>query len=376
MPIHAFRKLFFLLLFPYFLTAQDTIRHEKRSSLVMLPAITHSIETDWTFGVAGSLTFKHKNHDSLTRTSNLQALALYSLQNQIIAGVNGTIYFPHEKYILVLENSFSRFPDRWWGIGNKTSNCNEERYEYEQFYIYPHLQRKIFSDFYVGILYEYQQLFNVHYGGDFLKQTAENCLPKTTSLFDDQNVAGRYGSVVSGLGFSLTWDSRPTAFSPHRGLFAQMKYNNFNKIVGTQFEYWNISLDVRKFIPITKKTTLALQGYAFLNEGDVPIRSLATLGGNNNMRGYYDGRFRDKNQITFQAEYRFPIWWRFGGTAFACFGDVSDKLKNFDLSNFKRSGGLGLRFALNPKEKLNIRVDYGWGQNGSQGLYFYLDEAF
>jgi outer membrane protein assembly factor BamA len=298
-------------------------------------------------------------------------LGLYSLREQIIFGLTGTIYFPNEKYILVLENSFSKFPDKFWGIGNKTPDSNEESYQYKQFYIYPHLQRRVYKDFYVGVLYEFQKLFDVEYGGRFLENT-----DKTVSLFDKQNVAGRYGSTVSGLGFSLTWDTRISAFSPHKGLFAQMKYNNFNKIVGSQFEYWNLWFDVRKFIPVSKKTTLAIQGYAFLNEGDVPIRSLAALGGSNNMRGYYDGRFRGKSQLSFQAEYRFPIWWRFGGVAFASFGDVSDKLSNFDLRDFKHSYGAGLRVAVNRKEKLNIRIDYGWGQGNSHGLYFYLGEAF
>ena len=52
---------------------------------------------------------------------------------------------------------------------------------------------------------------------------------------------------------------------------------------------------------------LALQAYAFINNGDVPLRSLASLGGANSMRGYYDGRYRDKDQIVFQAEYRVPV---------------------------------------------------------------------
>jgi outer membrane protein assembly factor BamA len=341
----------------------DTLTYTyKRAKMVFLPAVTRSIETSWSFGLAGSFTIKPHAKDSLTRTTNFQTIAMYSLRKQFVLAMDGTIYFPKEKYILSMQNSFSYFPDKWWGIGNNTADANEESYEYQQYYIYPHLQRRIFSDFYVGVLLEVQRLFNIKYN--------------TGGLFDQQNVIGRNGSFVAGLGFSLTWDTRNTAFSPTNGSLIQLKYNNFNKSMGSEFHYWNLWVDFRKYQKLSPKTTLAFQSYIFLNEGDVPIRSLASLGGDKVMRGYYDGRFRDKSQLTFQAEYRFPIFKRFSGVAFGGWGDVSDRLENFRLQSFKYSYGAGLRFALNPKERLNLRIDYGIGQGNSNGLYFMLGEAF
>jgi outer membrane protein assembly factor BamA len=103
---------------------------------------------------------------------------------------------------------------------------------------------------------------------------------------------------------------------------------------------------------------------------------MAALGGSTSMRGYYDGRYRDRSQVVFQAEYRFPLIGRLGGAAFLSYGDVSPRLSQFDLLRFKYSYGTGLRFRVNPRERLNLRIDYGWGKGKSQGLYFTLGEAF
>lgn len=345
----------------------DSLALTRNRNLLVVPAITHSIETDWSFGAAASYTFRYSHEDTLTRTSNLQTLALYSLNKQFVVALDGTIFFPHEKYILGLHGSFSYFPDKFWGLGNDTPDSNEESYIYKQFYIFPHLQRSFFHhNFFIGAMYEFQKVFGIKYGMD--KPNISE------SLFEKENITGRNGSIVSGFGVSFTWDSRNEAFSPNKGSFAQLKYIDFNKLFGSEYSYWNIVFDARRYIAVNTKHVLALQAFAFFNEGTVPIRSMALLGGNNNMRGYYDGRFRDKNQVVFQAEYRLPLFWRFGATGFGGLGEVSDRIGTLNTLHY--TYGAGLRFALKPKEKLNIRVDYGFGEGGSNGLYFMIGEAF
>ncbi len=93
------------------------------------------------------------------------------------------------------------------------------------------------------------------------------------------------------------------------------------------------------------------------------------------MRGYYLGRYRDKEMIVLQTEYRMPVWRRFGIVGFGGLGEVSERIKDFSLSGIKYSLGGGIRFAVKPKEKLNIRLDYGIGSHSS-GVYLYITEAF
>ena len=94
------------------------------------------------------------------------------------------------------------------------------------------------------------------------------------------------------------------------------------------------------------------------------------------MRGYYDGRYKDLDQMIFQAEYRFPIYKRFSAVAFGGTGSVAKNFADYALNDFKYSYGGGIRFAVDTKEKLNIRVDYGIGQGRNSGLYLQLGEAF
>jgi len=118
-----------------------------------------------------------------------------------------------------------------------------------------------------------------------------------------------------------------------------------------------------------------MQYYGYFNHGNVPIRNLAMLGGSDVMRGYYAGRFRDNQLMSCQVEYRAPLFWRLGVVAFAGLGRVAKKMSDFSFNDLKYSMGSGLRIALKPKEKLNLRIDYGFG-NHSRGLYVTIGESF
>lgn len=329
---------------------------------LFLPIAARSIETDWSFGGAGSLTFKLKAADTSTRTSNSQVLALYSIRRQFIVAVNGTTYFPGEKYILSHQFSYSHFPDKFWGLGSNAPDANVEDYTFRQFYVFLHLQRQLRPRFFLGLWYEYQRLLEIDY--------------QAGGLFDQQQVTGRLPYSVSGAGPSFTYDSRNNAFAPDRGALLQFYISHFDPALGSTFRFTTFVVDTRKFIRTSPKQVLALQAYGFFNTGEVPLRSLASFGGSSSMRGYYDGRYRSRNQVVVQAEYRVLLLWRLGAVAFADLGNVSDDLSDLTFKGLKYSYGGGLRFSLSPKERLNLRLDYGIGSGSSHGFYVQLGEAF
>ena len=337
--------------------------YRSRHTLI-LPLVARSIETDWSVGLAGSFTFRFNPSDTLTRTSNTQALALYSLRKQFIAAINGTTYLPGERYILNHQLSYSNFPDKFWGLGKDAPDEREEAYTFRQYYVYLHLQRKLRERFFAGLLYEYQRLLDIDY--------------QPGGLFDRLNVPGRVPYWISGAGLSLTYDSRNNAFAPDRGGFFQVFFNHFAPAFGSGFRYTNYVVDLRRFIRLYRQQVLAVQAYGFFNSGDVPLRSLASFGGSNSMRGFYDGRYRSKNQVVAQAEYRVPLFWRIGAVGFVGVGNVGSEVRDLNFDELKYSYGGGLRVALNKQERLNLRIDYGWGlgQSLSRGLYFQLGEAF
>ncbi|QJW92262.1 BamA/TamA family outer membrane protein [Spirosoma taeanense] len=346
---------------PHQLLSSTPVR--TRNTLI-LPIIARSIETDWSLGLAGSFTFRFDRADTVTRTSNNQALVLYSLRRQFIAAVNGTTYLPGERYILNHQLSFSYFPDKFWGLGKDSPEQNEEAYTFRQYYLYLHLQRRLQDRFFAGLIYEFQRVLDVDY--------------QPGGLLDQLDVPGRDPYQVSGTGLSLTYDSRNNAFAPDRGGFLQIYVSHFTPLVGSDFRYTNYVVDFRRFIRVYRQQILAIQAYGFFNSGEVPLRSLASLGGSNSMRGFYDGRYRSKNQVVAQVEYRVPLFWRIGAVGFMGVGNVGNYVRELNLRQLKYSYGGGIRVALNRRERINLRIDYGWGrgQGTSNGLYFQLGEAF
>ncbi len=338
-----------------------TLKKQKR--LVLFPVLVKSPEYLWGGGVAGTFFFKLW-HDSTTRTSNLKNVTFYTVRKQLVFASDGTIYFPNEKFILHFITSFSRFPDRFWGLGNETPNSNQESYAISQYDIYPQLLRKVFYDFYLGISYEFQNVYKFDYNTD------------GTSLFDTQNITGRNGGKISGAGILITWDSRNNAFSPSRGFYVQYIISTYNQALGSDFNFSLRNLDIRKYFSLPKDRVLAFQLNFISTGGNTPIRDMAAMGSNAYMRGYYEGRYADYNMIAFQTEFRVPVKGRWGFTTFAGMGRVGSSLRDvLQLISLKPTIGIGLRFALRPREKLNLRLDAGFGKE-SQGTYLNMGEAF
>jgi hypothetical protein len=371
-----FLGLFWLLVFPYDSMAQEdslkTVPVEKLKlpirapanirHVLVLPIIASSIETGWSFGGAGAATFRVGKRDTLSRTSNVEGVALYTTRHQFVSALNGSIYFPGERFIANAQLSYSSFPDEFWGLGKIAPDSNEEAYKFKQYFVFLHPQFLISRNLFLGVVYQYQRVFNIDYapGG----------------LFDTENVVGRYGYHVSGIGMSVTYDTRNNAFAPDKGVMLQFYFDEFAPILGSNYLYTSYVLDLRRFLRIYKDQVLALQVLGNFNVGQVPLRSLAYLGGSSTMRGYYAGRFRDKNAGVLQAEYRAPLFWRLGAVGFADMGNVGPEARDINLYHFKYSYGGGLRVALNQSEKLNLRLDYGLAKGGSNGFYLQLGEAF
>lgn len=102
---------------------------------------------------------------------------------------------------------------------------------------------------------------------------------------------------------------------------------------------------------------------------------MSTAGNDDILRGYPRNRFRDLNFAGVQLEYRFPLFWRFGMVSFGGAGDVFRKVDDVNINTLKYSIGTGLRFLVNPAERLNIRFDYARGREGGY-FYFSVAEAF
>jgi hypothetical protein len=350
---------------PNFFTKKDSTKASYKNSFLVFPLVALSTETSWVFGVANAYIFKTAKSDSVLRVSTIPSGFLYTLNNQILIALGANIFLPKERYIIRFENSFSKFPDKFWGIGNDTDSRAYENYTFTQFYINPQLYRKVRGNLFLGGGVDFQRVFDIEYlSGGYFDQD------KVFGVFD------RSSYSVFGYSLFINHDSRDHAYVPDRGGLFRVKFSNFDKNVGSDYNFQTVEIDFRRFLKVTKHTVLAIQSLGTFNFGDVPYRNLAILGGNNMMRGYYAGRFRDLKFLGVQAEYRFPIKGRFGGVAFAGVGEVGNSFGDFALEKIKPSLGAGVRATILRKEKLNLRFDVAGGSGGSLNYYIVLAESF
>ena len=98
------------------------------------------------------------------------------------------------------------------------------------------------------------------------------------------------------------------------------------------------------------------------------------------MRGYYLGRFRDKNLVAAQVEYRMlplPLGFtnRWGAAVFASTGTVSGSLGALSKKNMLWAAGGGVRFLIFQKKDIFTRLDVAFTREGT-GIYIFIGEAF
>jgi outer membrane protein assembly factor BamA len=287
---------------------------------------------------------------------------MFTERHQNVQSINATIFFPKDNYILLFQTSHSYFPDKYWGLGPDTKDDQVENYAFHQVYAFPHLKKKITKTIFVGASYEFQKVFNITY----LKE----------GLYDEHIQFGKRDYIVSGVGGSIGYDTRNSSYWPTKGMLVQGSFTYYNTCFGSTYNDLKTTLDVRYFKELFKHTVIAGQVYHFANNGQVPIREMAMLGGANNLRGFYQGRFRDEDMTTVIVEYRIPVYKRLSACLFGGAGNVYRKIKDIALRSLKHSYGGGIRIAILPKEKLNIRVDYGYSNRDNKGFYFTVGECF
>jgi outer membrane protein assembly factor BamA len=342
--------------------AQDSLK--RKASIVPLPVFFVSPENGVGFGALGAFLFEFDYLAPDTRTSNIQASFIYTTKNQILTNVNYTLFTNRENYFLTGEVNYNVLTDLYWGIGKQTENEDEERVDYDLLSFEHRFLRKIKRKVFAGFEFRHFYRFNF--------SRVEN------GALDSTMIPGYDGSTIAGLGPVIVYDTRDIVINPKSGSFLEFSAFFHGNFFGGQYNFRRYRLDLRKFFMINEKhrQVLAFQFLGNFVQGTAPFKQLSELGGDNTMRGYFQGRFRDNHLMAFQAEFRTNIWWRFGGVLFAGLGNVANDFSEFNFQRVKPSYGAGIRFALNRKEDLNIRIDFGFGEEGNTGFYFNITEAF
>lgn len=342
---------------------EDTLVVHK-DGLFFTPLIYYSPDTRWGFGGAGVYAFHMKDKKDptdITRASYVQFLADYTMNRQTDVWAYWSIFTRKERYYLKGELRYRNFPDRFYGIGNKTTKADEEFYTYDLISFKSQSLRRIYDKFFVGIDYH----FSYEYGFKF----------QEGGQLASGNIAGYNGGIGSALGAVLIYDTRDNVINSYKGAYGEIASYYYAKTFGSTFTFSDINGQYMKFWQIMPKHIIAWQTKARFTFGQTPFLDLSMVGNDDILRGYPRNRFRDHHFFGTQVEYRFPLFWRFGLTTFAGAGDVFSRPQDLSWRSMKYSVGLGLRFLVNSAERVNLRLDYGYGSEGGY-FYFAVAEAF
>ena len=348
---------------------RDSSKSEKKFGVIGTPFLSYSPETEWSYGVAGLFYFHLENPTKeVNRLSSIFTDIHYTTKKQFSVKSEYDLYFIDDTYRLYGNVAYSKFPFQFFGIGNNTLKSDEENYTPRTTRFEINLIRNFFSiengKLNAGIRYDFRN-------DNILKKEADGKL-------ETEIIAGNNGGITSGLGVSINFDSRDNSFSTTSGEYLDFSTTLYKKILGSDFSFNRFTIDLRKFYSISILDTthvFAFQVFTDFTNGTVPFYLLPTFGGENNLRGIYNGRFRDNNSFFLQGEYRFPVFWRFGLALFGGIGEAFRKINYFSLSELKLAGGIGIRGSVIPEDKISVRIDFGFSKYKTE-FYISFNEAF
>jgi outer membrane protein assembly factor BamA len=161
--------------------------------------------------------------------------------------------------------------------------------------------------------------------------------------------------------------------NPRRGGRYAITYYRYDDSEIDLFSFNRVDIDLQQYVPLVKdRRVLALHARAVMTDPDagaeVPFYFQPTLGGPDDLRGFRHFRFRDRNTLLFQAEYRWEIFTAVDGAIFYDIGKVAPRREDFSLSEFERDFGIGFRFGTS--NGVFLRVEGAFGS--SAGAHFIL----
>jgi len=334
---------------------------QSRSGFVIAPVIYYTPETRLAWGFVGIHHFRLGPPDHPSRLSHYRFNLIRTQSKQSVAQVDYELYLAGGRFLVDGMAKYSYYPDRFYGIGNRTPEEEREDFTSSNWRLQLNLQRRWGENFFAGLHLE-------TYAVSMRARESDSRLAGGV-------VVGGDGGTVSGLGVFAKWDSRDNTFSPASGIYCSLFLNRFFHFLGGDFVFGQANLDARDYFRLGHGQVGAVQVVFRSVQGEAPFHLLPMFGGLNLLRGYYDGRFRDRNMLALQAEYRRPLWGRFGLCAFAGIAQVQKNISLLELSGFHAAGGAGLRYRFNRKENLNVRLDVGFA-GSSPAVYLTFAEAF
>ncbi|MGR5122562.1 BamA/TamA family outer membrane protein [Vibrio harveyi] len=339
------------------LGSSETVDESKLIDWGVLPGPFVNPEQGFGIGVAAVGLYtpydwqKGDPYSTVTVTSYGSTSGSYGL------GLNNRTYLKNDKVRLLGEAWISHTPGYYWGIGSQAAENenNKVQYEGQRLQLSPKIAVEVAPNTYAKLGWQWQSFRKVDgVDGDILPSEVAD-------------------ATSSGVLVGMEYDTRDFEPNPMRGQFLDIEWIANRDSLGSDEDYDNLVANYRVYQQWSDTTIIAMEVYSQSIFGDAPWFDYAQLGDDQRMRGYYQGQYRDKHQLSTQVEIRHTIAGRHGVVGWLGAGNIAPTYHDLFKSSWLPTVGVGYRFAF--KARINVRVDLGVGKD-STGFYFQINEAF
>jgi len=334
-----------------------------------IPAVGYTLQSRLALILSGNIAFRL---DPDSRISTITASTAYTQNRQFTLPIESNIWTKDNKYNFVGDYRLYKYPQSTFGLGSNSSIANEDPMDYSFLRLNEIVMRHISGDFYAGAGYSFDYHWNISHTGSI------NGAPS-----DYTSYGAAASTVSSGISVNALYDSRDNSINPSDGVYASAQYRDNATFLGSNSNWRSLIIDARAFykFPGRSKNVLAFWSYDWLVLNgrppylDLPANSWDPYTGTG--RGYIQGRFRGAQMVYAEGEYRYQISRNglVGGVVFLN-GESFSAQPGTALQRVQAGFGPGVRVKLSKISKTNVAVDYGFGNQGSRGVFVNVGEVF
>lgn len=341
----------------------------RKPLISFVPAVGYSLQTETAGTLTGNIVFR------ATPTSKISAITTsmgFTQRRQFTLPVVSTIWAKDDSYLFVGDTRFYVYPQSTYGLGSNSNIGDEQPMRYNLLRVSEVALKRIYDNFFLGIGYRLEKHWNI-----------SSKDPMDGAPSDYLQYGATTKSSSSGISLNALFDSRDISVNASKGFYAAIQYYNYTKLLGSNGNWQSIVFDLRKYyrFPEGSDNVIAFWSYDWIVlRGrppylDLPSTSWDTY--STTGRGYIQSRFRGAQMIYLETEYRFKITNNgvLGGVVFLN-GQSFSAAPGSKLESIQPGYGPGLRIKLNKASKTNLDIDYGFGRQGSNGLFLTVGEVF
>ncbi len=338
------------------LYSQEEHKEEKNLKVAGIPIISYDRTVEFTGGAILTGYYKMNQKDTVSPSSSTSIVGVYTSNNSYFAAAIQQFYLKQDTWRIKTIA----------GLGNANLQVyidmvNPGRFiDYQTFInlVLLDVKRKVFEDFYFGLSGALV----------YAETTFDIGIPGMKTYVDKQ--------TMNNMGFSLLYDTRDNVNYPGNGFQGSVNNQFYQEWMGNDSSFTKIEVTWDHYLNLKEdQQVLLLRYFSKMSFGDVPFQGQNVVRGDD-IRGYSKGKYRGNHMYTLQSEYRYKFKDnKFGFVAFAGVAAAVPDFSGLFNTTYLPGAGVGIRYRLIEKEKINIGIDVGIGKD-DWSLTFRVGDAF